>query len=132
MDKYQQLREVGTNGDNYDIGTEDVIHQLQKWDAEYGIELTDVEFDTVTVIFRNLPEDLTDLAVEIYEFCPDTIDQHFGCFAESIEIMEGFEQDLADNVKALIQDVDFTDDDYGLELLKRSLALNNAVTLWWD
>jgi hypothetical protein len=132
MDKYQQLREIGTNGDNYDIGTEDVINQLQKWDAEYGIELSDVEFDTVTVIFRNLPEDLTDLAVEIYEFCPDTIDQHFGCFAESIEIMEGFEQDLADNVKALIQDVDFTDDDYGFELLKRSLALNNAVTLWWD
>lgn len=132
MDKYQQLREVGTNGDNYDLGTEDVIHQLQKWDVEYGIELSDVEFDTVTVTFRNLPDDLTDLAIEIYEFCPDTIDQHFGCFAESIAIMEGFEQDLAENVKALIQDVDLTDDDYGLELLKRSLALNNAVTLWWD
>ena len=132
MDKYQQLRDIGTNGDNYDLSTEDLIEQFQYWDAKYGIELNEVEFDSVTVIFKDLPEDLTELAIEIYEFCPDTIDQHFGCFADAIAVMEDFDKDVAENIQALIKDVDFNDEDYGFELLKRSLAINKAVALWWD
>ena len=132
MDKYQQLRDIGTNGDNYDLSTEDLIEQFQYWDAKYGIELNEVEFDSVTVIFKDLPEDLTELAIEIYEFCPDTIDQHFGCFADAIAVMEDFDKDVAQNIQALIKDVDFNDEDYGFELLKRSLAINKAVALWWD
>jgi|JFJP01.1.fsa_nt_gi methyl coenzyme M reductase alpha subunit len=132
MDKYQQLRDVGTNGDNYDLSTDDLIEQFQYWDTQYGIELSEVEFDAVTVIFKELPEDLNELAIEIYEFCPDTIDQHFGCFAEAIAVMEEFDQDVAKNIQALIKDIDFNDEDYGFELLKRSLAINKAVALWWD
>ena len=132
MDKYQQLRDIGTNGDNYDLSTEDLIEQFQYWDAKYGIELNEVEFDSVTVIFKDLPEDLTELAIEIYEFCPDTIDQHFGCFADAIAVMEDFDKDVAENIQALIKDIDFNDEDYGFELLKRSLAINKAVALWWD
>ncbi|MEY3302435.1 MAG: DUF4253 domain-containing protein [Pseudanabaena sp.] len=132
MDKYQQVREVGTNGDNYELSTEDLIEQFKYWDAKYGIELSDIEFDSVTVTFNNLPEDLTDLAVEIYEFCPDTIEQHFGCIAEAIAITEGFGKELSEDIQTLIKDIDLTDDDYGFELLKRSLVINKTVPLWWD
>ncbi len=132
MDKYQQVREVGTNGDNYDLSTEDLIEQFQYWDAQYGIELSDIEFDTVTVTFNDLPEDLTELAVEIYEFCPDVIDQHFGYMADAIAVAEEFNQALSVEIQVLLKDIDLTDEDYGFELLKRSLELNKAVTLWWD
>lgn len=132
MDKYQLVREVGTNGDNYELSTEDLIEQFKDWDAKYGIELSDITFDSVTVTFNNLPEDLTDLAVEIYEFCPDTIDQHFGCMAEAIAITEGFGKELSEDIQTLIKDIDLTDDDYGFELLKRSLVINKTVPLWWD
>jgi hypothetical protein len=132
MDKYQLVREVGTNGDNYELSTEDLIEQFKDWDAKYGIELSDIEFDSVIVTFNNLPEDLTDLAVEIYEFCPDTIDQHFGCMAEAIAITEGFGKDLSEDIQALIKGIDLSDEDYGFELLKRSLEINKTVPLWWD
>ena len=132
MDKYQLVREVGTNSDNYELSTEDLIEQFKDWDAKYGIELSDITFDSVTVTFNNLPEDLTDLAVEIYEFCPDTIDQHFGCMAEAIAITEGFGKELSEDIQTLIKDIDLTDDDYGFELLKRSLVINKTVPLWWD
>ncbi len=132
MDKYQQIREVGTNGDNYDLSTEDLIEQFQYWDAQYGLELSDIEFDTVTVTFNDLPEDLTELAVEIYEFCPDVIDQHFVCMADAIAVAEEFNQPLSDEIQVLLKDIDLTDEDYGFELLKRSLSIHKAITLWWD
>ncbi|PZO42346.1 MAG: hypothetical protein DCF19_07055 [Pseudanabaena frigida] len=132
MDKYQSLKDVGTNGANYDLETEDIIEHLILWDAKYGIELSDVSFDAVNITFIDLPEDLTELALDIYEFCPDIIDQHFGCMAEAIEMMEGAEQDIFADVRELIKGVDLTDENYGFELLKRSLALNKIVPLWWD
>lgn len=132
MDKYQQIREVGTNGDNYDLSTEDLIEQFQYWDAQYGLELSDIEFDAVTVTFNDLPEDLTELAIKIYEFCPDVIDQHFGCMADAIAVAEEFNQPLSDEIQVLLKDIDLTDEDYGFELLKRSLSIHKAITLWWD
>lgn len=57
-----------TNGMNYDITTEDVVAKLQQWHSQYGIEIREVARDTVTVIFKQLPEDLGPLAQEIYEF----------------------------------------------------------------
>ena len=64
--------------------------------------------------------------------CPDPIDQHVGCFADAIAVMEEFDKDVAKNIQALIKDIDFNDQNYGFELLKRSLAINKAVALWWD
>jgi hypothetical protein len=132
MDKYQALREVGTNGDNFDLGTEKIIERLMQWDAKYGIELSDIEFDAVNVFFQDLPEDVTELALEIYEFCPDTIDQHFGCFSDAIEYMEESNQDFPEDLQALLKDVDLTDENYGFELLKRSLSIHKSIALWWD
>ena len=68
----------------------------------------------------------------LYMFCPDPNDQHFGCFADAIAVMEEFDKDVAKNIQALIKDIDFNDQNYGFELLKRSLAINKAVALWWD
>ena len=132
MDKYQPLRDAETNGYNYDLEPEDIIEKLQQWDMQYGIEISDVEFDSVNVTFQKLPDDLTNLALEIYEFCPDIIDQHFGCMADILEDLEKSGQDVPEDFREFIKDVDLTDDNYGLELLKRSLATNKIIPLWWD
>jgi hypothetical protein len=47
MDKYQSLRDAGTNGANYDLDTDDVIAHLQAWDSKYGITLAQVKRDAV-------------------------------------------------------------------------------------
>jgi hypothetical protein len=129
MGKYQQLRDAEISADNYDLSTEDIIEKLRQWDTQYGIEISDVEFDSVNVTFEKLPNDLSNLALEIYEFCPDIIDQHFGCIAD---ILEESGEDVSEDFREFIKDVDLTNDNYGLELLKRSLALNKLVSLWWD
>lgn len=132
MDKYQALRDEGTNGANYDLDTEDIIAHLREWDAIYGIQLSEVTDSTVLVQFDRLPDDVTSLATDIYAFCPDTIDQHFGCFAEMIEWSEQTEADVPAEILELVEGIDLDDDDYGMELLKRSLLNNKSVGLWWD
>ncbi len=35
-------------------------------------------------------------------------------------------------MQELIEGVDFEDENYGLEILKRELVRKRRVTLWWD
>lgn len=133
MDKYQSLRDAHTNGANYDLDTDQIIAQLQAWDAKYGVTLSDVAHDAVAVSFAKIPaEALAFLAAEIYDFCPDTVDQHFGCFAEMIEMAEEMDDEVPPEILELTEGVDLESDDYGLELLRRSLAKYQRVGLWWD
>ncbi len=132
MDKYAELRTEGTNGVNYDLDTDAIIAMLQDWDGKYGIDLSDVGHDRVTVQFRTLPVDLDALAREIYAVCPDIIEQHFGCFAEMLAHEEDMQHPISPEVCALVEGVDFSDADYGLELLKRSLRRKDILPLWWD
>lgn len=132
MDKYQRLRDLETNGCNYDIETTDIIQKLQDWDAKYGIEIAEVESDKLIVTFKNLPEDLNDIALEIYEFCPDTIDQGFGCTDDMINMLQESQQEIPLELQEMIEGIDFDDDNYGLELLKRSLVATKELFLWWD
>jgi hypothetical protein len=132
MDKYQDLRVYQTHGINCDLETEDIIEQLNIWDERYGIEILNVESDRVKVLFKDIPDDVTLLATEIYEFCPDIIDQHFGYFKEMLEAAQEGKMDLPDSFYELIDGVDLEDKDYGLELLKKSLKRDKVISLLWD
>ena len=130
MDKYAELRTHGTNGINCDLDTDAINAILQDWDVKYGIDLSDVGHDRVNVQFRTLPVDLDALAQEIYDVCPDIIEQHFGCFAEMIAHEEDMQHPIPPEVRALVEGVDFSDEDYGLELLKRFLRRKDILPLW--
>ncbi|AIE73383.1 MULTISPECIES: DUF4253 domain-containing protein [unclassified Synechocystis] len=121
-----------TNGINYDITTEDLIVKLREWDKQYGIEISEVSFDSLIVRFENLPGDLEALAREIYEFCPDVIDQGFGCFDDALPMMMASGQEVPPETEALLTGVDWNDPDFGLTILKNSLHQDRAVFLWWD
>jgi hypothetical protein len=132
MDKYRALRDAGTNGANFDLDTDGVIERLREWDAKYGITLDDVKYDSTTVTFQTLPDDLAALAGEIHQFCPDTVDQHFGCMAEMVELAEETGEDVPPDLLELMEGVNLEDEDYGVELLRRSLKKTRSVVLWWD
>jgi hypothetical protein len=132
MDKYQELRTHETEAPNCDLDTEDIINKFKEWDQKYGIDLSDIESDSVTIHFKNLPDDLTLLAQEIYEFCPDTIDQHFGCFGDMIEILKDRGEEVSEEILELVEGVDLEDDNHGLELLQRTLKKYKLLGLWWD
>lgn len=132
MDRYDELRRHQTDGANYGHETEDIIARLKEWDAKYGIDISDVSRDSVTVAFKRLPEDAAPLAREIYEFCPDTVDQNFGCYEEMLDAAEETGEEIPPHVLELVEGIDFEDEHYGLELLRRSLKRDKAVVLWWD
>ena len=132
MDKYQDLRVYQTHGINCDLETEDIIEKLNIWDERYGIEILNVENDKVKVLFKDIPDDVTLLVTEIYEFCPDITDQHFGYFKEILEAAQEGKMDLPDSFYELIDGVDLEDKDYGLELLKKSLKRDKVISLLWD
>jgi hypothetical protein len=86
----------------------------------------------VTIHFKTLPVDTKKFAQEIYEFCPDIVDQHFGCFGEIFEAMEESGEEIPEETKKLIEGIDFSSDDYGLNLLEQALKIDGRVELWWD
>lgn len=72
------LRVMGTNGWNYDIGPDKIIARLQLWDQRYGIVLRGAGFDWLEAAFQREPPDMAAFAKEVYEFCPDVVEQGTG------------------------------------------------------
>lgn len=132
MSKFDTLRKNGTGGPNVDVSTEDVIKKLEQWDSQYGIEISDVSHDRVLVKFSSLPDNLESFAKEVYEFCPDVVDQHFGCMDEMVEMMEESGQKIAPEIAELIEGVNLEDENFGEVLLQKSIRSTQSVSLWWD
>jgi len=130
--KYAELYEKNTNGINCGLTTDDVVKKLEQWDARYTIEISEIDNDRLNVKFFELPDDLAALAREIYDFCPDVIEQGFGVMDEMVNMMEETGMELPREVAEIIEGIDFADDDFGLELLQRSLRATKDLGLWWD
>jgi hypothetical protein len=69
---------------------------------------------------------------DLYFFCPDLVDQGTGCVHEMGEAMEEMDEEISPEMQALIQGIDFSDENYGLEILKREIEQKKGVTLWCD
>jgi hypothetical protein len=132
MDKYKELKSCGTHGANYELSTENIVTKFQEWEKQCEFSLSDIEWDRVVVNFRTLPENLDSFARDVYDFCPDIIDQGFGCIDEMIGWAEETGEDIPEAMRELVYGVNFEDEDYGLELLKRSLKRDMKICLWWD
>jgi hypothetical protein len=72
------LQVMGTNGWNYDISPEMVIKKLKEWDNRFGLILIGAGFDWFEAEFQRTPQDMMGFAKEVYEFCPDVVDQGTG------------------------------------------------------
>ncbi|HET7461324.1 MAG TPA: DUF4253 domain-containing protein [Longimicrobium sp.] len=76
-DPYGVMRMVGTNGDNYGIGTDGVAHWLAALEREYPFTITGIGYDEVEGRFdRPLTRaQAAGVAKRVYAFCPDVVDQ---------------------------------------------------------
>lgn len=82
-DPYDALRTMSTNGANHGIGTDSIIARLREWDRRYGVTLIGAGDDWVEMELGRAPSDWVALAREVYEFCPDVVDQG----AETVEAL---------------------------------------------
>lgn len=74
-DPYKLMELAETNGINYNIETKHIIEKYKKWDKEFGIIPWGIGFDFCECKIKNSNIDFKKLAQEIYEFCPNVVDQ---------------------------------------------------------
>jgi hypothetical protein len=74
-DQYEILRIMHTDGDDYDISNQDVIERLKEWEEYAPFDIIGADNDWVEIEFKSLPRDLKAFAEEVYDFCPDAVDQ---------------------------------------------------------
>ncbi len=82
MDQYEILRVMHTDGDDYDISNQDVIDRLKEWEKISSFDIIGADNDWVEIEFKTLPRDLKAFTEEVYDFCPDAVDQGPGSPSE--------------------------------------------------
>lgn len=86
--QFDILRLARCDAANYGLSTEDIIEKLQDYDRNYGIDIFQAETDVVNFTLKNIPQDLTAFCEDVYDFCPDIVDQGVGSIAELEETIE--------------------------------------------
>jgi hypothetical protein len=67
-----------TDAVNYGMDTEAVVAKLAEFHERFGIDIYHAETDSLEFAPACMPEDLAAFSEEIYEFCPDIVDQGVG------------------------------------------------------
>lgn len=76
-----------TDGINYDLENKDVIEKLKAWDNAYRIEILGADYDWVDLTIKKPIANIPEFAKEVYEFCPDAVDQGVGDIKELEKII---------------------------------------------
>jgi hypothetical protein len=77
-DKYSVLKQIATDGINYDITNDSLISIIKSFDKKYSLELIGASGDWCEFIIHNEPKNWTQFAKEVYKVCPDVVDQGTG------------------------------------------------------
>jgi hypothetical protein len=131
-DPFAAVREAGTSAPNFDLDNDAIVERLTKWRSLCSFNVTAADVDTVNIEFTTLPNDIDGFARQLYKFCPDVVDQGTGCMHEMVESIAEAGEELSPEMAKLIEGVDFSDENYGLEVLKRQLEEMKGIQLWWD
>ena len=127
-----KIREVGTNGINYDVETDDIVKRLINWSKRFRFEVLEVDHATVALKLESLPENLANFCQEVYEFCPNTIDQGYDCLSDMIEMAQERGKEIDPAYLELMNGLDPEAQNFGLKLMEKDLPRVMQLTLWWD
>jgi hypothetical protein len=75
-DQFEILRVAGTDSVNHDLTTEDLVRELQSWDAEFGIDIWQAETDVVQISLKAVPQDVRQFVTRLRAFCPNVVDSN--------------------------------------------------------
>ncbi len=64
-----------TTGANINVYNEDIIKRLADWNSKYGIHVLGAGVDWVQISFDELPKNMDQFSKEVYQFCPDSVEQ---------------------------------------------------------
>tara|TARA_R110002033_G_scaffold41716_5_gene82544 strand:- start:6709 stop:7398 length:690 start_codon:yes stop_codon:yes gene_type:complete len=84
-DPFELIKRIGTNGVNYDKYNNDIVLQLKEWHTEVGFKFVVIDVARIHAYMNKLPKNITQFSTEVYEFCPDVIDQGYSSMDEMIK-----------------------------------------------
>lgn len=87
-DKYIILKDVATDGINFDIDNDSLIAIIKDFDKKYSLDLVGASRDWCEFNIRIAPADWLSFANEVYTICPDVIDQGTETVEELAEEMK--------------------------------------------
>ena len=76
--QFDALTIAQSDAANYDMFADDLIKKLRAYDELCGIDIFHAETDTIEFRLRTPPPDLAAFCADLYEFCPDIVDQGVG------------------------------------------------------
>jgi Domain of unknown function (DUF4253) len=74
-DPYSILKQIGTDGINWDIDNDSLISIIKVFDKKYELELIGASGDWCEFVIHKEPASWMDFAKEVYKVCPDVVDQ---------------------------------------------------------
>lgn len=114
---YQTLREEETNGEKYDVDTEQIIAFFQRWEEEFNFNVAYVDGVSVSVEFEDIPEDdevLERFAGEAYRLCPE--------LANEVDIHDlDYDRDYDDDLEQAVVDG-----------IVATMCDEQQLAFWWD
>ena len=88
LDKYSIIKQIGTDGINYDITNDSLLTVIKQFDKKYSIDLIGASGDYCEFDIQNSPTDWKVFADEVYKVCPDVVDQGTGTIEALAEEMK--------------------------------------------
>src|SRR5262249_9472386 len=143
---------------NYGVSTGAILKRVQSWRGQCYLEIVGAGGAWVGIQFATLPKNVCAFAEEVYEFCPDTVEQGVGLQNEK-DHPEKFEaarrlcpnlsakmerklkeqkarfeaMEIPPQLRALLKSSGFTTPtDMGIRLLAYELNESKQLFLWWD
>jgi Domain of unknown function (DUF4253) len=77
-DKYTVLKQIATDGINWNITNDSLISIIKTFDKKYSLELIGASGDWCEFIIHTEPKNWMEFANEVYKVCPDVVDQGTG------------------------------------------------------
>jgi len=77
-DRYQAIAFMGTNGNNFGLGSADIVRWLKDLEKTHPFVLTGIGMDFLDGYFTRKIAKPAELARRMYEFCPDIVSQGVG------------------------------------------------------
>jgi len=130
--KLQPVRDFQTNGANYDLETDDILRKLNDWDEVYGIDISDVDNDKLTVRFKSPPKNSALLAKEIHLFCPEVVQSLFFEFSKELRDLREQSQQVSSELLELESQINFDEENTMIVLIQRLIDGGRPIPLWWD
>ena len=154
-DPFAMVRLRRSDGGNYGISTEDIIDRLMAWQQIATFDVVGASTDWVALVFSRLPEKICAFAEEVFDFCPDSVDQGVGLlrekthpekFAEARRLCPEVSAKIADHdqivlpplramnpeLAAAAMKLNGTSTEMGVRLLAHKLKTTRFLWLWWD